>query len=147
MGPHIETTESAAAPVLVLSEESALVPTTIRGLDPPPNGVTAIYLASATWGARCGKSARRVLRGGTGTRGIPRDLSLPTNRCGEMLIAQLILRRQICFDCTTRVHAIQRPSGDTFGCIKFPESRVNWRGTPPRLGIANNCKRPLANAL
>jgi hypothetical protein len=24
---------------------------------------------SATWGARCGKSARRVLRGGTGTRG------------------------------------------------------------------------------
>jgi hypothetical protein len=25
--------------------------------------------ASATWGARCGKSARRVLRGGTGTSG------------------------------------------------------------------------------
>src|SRR5215469_11369129 len=42
MGPHLETTESAAAPVLVLSEESALVPTTIRGLDAPPNGVTAI---------------------------------------------------------------------------------------------------------
>src|SRR6516164_1988753 len=42
MGPHTETTESAAAPVLVLSAESALVPTAIRGLDPPPDGVTAI---------------------------------------------------------------------------------------------------------
>jgi RNA-directed DNA polymerase len=29
------------------------------------------HLTSATWGARCGKSARRVLRGGTGSRGIP----------------------------------------------------------------------------
>jgi RNA-directed DNA polymerase len=28
------------------------------------------HLTSATWGARCGKSARRVLRGGTGTSGI-----------------------------------------------------------------------------
>ena len=27
------------------------------------------HLTSATWGARCGKSARRVLRGGTGTSG------------------------------------------------------------------------------
>ena len=25
-------------------------------------------VVSATWGARCGRSARRVLRGGTGTR-------------------------------------------------------------------------------
>src|SRR5215469_16721431 len=42
MGPYTETTESAAAPVLVLSEESALVPATIRGLDPSPDGVTAL---------------------------------------------------------------------------------------------------------
>jgi hypothetical protein len=34
---------------------------------------------SATWGARCGKSARRVLRGGTGTRAFAQDPSLPTN--------------------------------------------------------------------
>src|SRR5688572_5321610 len=27
------------------------------------------HFASTTWGARCGKSARRVLRGGTDTRG------------------------------------------------------------------------------
>src|SRR5215469_8376384 len=42
MGPYTETTESAAAPVLVLSAESALVPATIRGLDPSPDGVTAL---------------------------------------------------------------------------------------------------------
>jgi hypothetical protein len=34
--------------------------------------------ARATWGARCGKSARRVLRGGTGTRAFAQDPSLPT---------------------------------------------------------------------
>src|SRR5579863_833263 len=60
---------------------------------------------------------------------------------------QFSLRRQICFDCTMRVHAIHLPSGDTFGCSKFPEPCVNWRGTPPIFGIANNCIRPSVSAL
>jgi len=34
--------------------------------------------ARATWGARCGKSARRVLRGGTGTSGLTARL-VPTH--------------------------------------------------------------------
>ena len=36
------------------------------------------HLASATWGARCGKSARRVLRGGTSTSDIVAR-SVPTH--------------------------------------------------------------------
>src|SRR2546425_702903 len=36
------------------------------------------HLTSATWGARCGESARRVLRGGTGTSGIVARL-VPTH--------------------------------------------------------------------
>ena len=35
-------------------------------------------LTRATWGARCGKSARRVLRGGTGTSGLTARL-VPTH--------------------------------------------------------------------
>src|SRR5262247_4950345 len=36
--------------------------------------------ASATWGARCGKPARRVLRGGSGTRrGVPVPRPGPTS--------------------------------------------------------------------
>jgi len=42
MGPYPETTESAASPVLVLSEEPALVRTTLCGLDTPPDGLTAL---------------------------------------------------------------------------------------------------------
>jgi hypothetical protein len=42
MGPYPETTESAAPPVLVLSQEPTLVRTTLRGFDPPSDGLTAI---------------------------------------------------------------------------------------------------------
>src|SRR3984893_13898550 len=66
MGPHVETKESAAPALLVLSTESSLVRITLCGVDTPSDGMTA-HLTRATWGARCGKSARRVLRGGTGT--------------------------------------------------------------------------------
>src|SRR5206468_2443247 len=66
MGPHVETKESAAPALLVLSTESILVRITLCGVDTPSDGITA-HLTRATWGARCGKSARRVLRGGTGT--------------------------------------------------------------------------------
>src|ERR1700758_5524563 len=66
MGPYVETTESAAPTPLVLSSESILVRTTLCRGDTPSDGMTA-HLTRATWGARCGKSARRVLRGGTGT--------------------------------------------------------------------------------
>src|SRR5207244_11283974 len=66
MGPHVETKESAAPALLVLSTESSLVRITLCGVDTPSDGMTA-NLTRATWGARCGKSARRVLRGGTGT--------------------------------------------------------------------------------
>src|ERR1700745_812306 len=66
MGPHVETTESAAPALLVLSTESILVRITLCSVDTPSDGMTA-HLTRATWGARCGKSARRVLRGGRGT--------------------------------------------------------------------------------
>src|SRR5438046_4467910 len=66
MGPHVETKESAAPALLVLSTESILVRITLCGVDTPSDGITA-NLTRATWGARCGKSARRVLRGGTST--------------------------------------------------------------------------------
>jgi RNA-directed DNA polymerase len=63
--------------------------------------------ASATWGARCGQSARRVLRGGSGTRGgipvprpgptshrVPQDKrrSLVKGRVAERRVWQLIDR-------------------------------------------------------
>ena len=51
MGPYSETTGSAAAPVLVLSEEPALVPTTIRGLAAPPDGVTATKFSECNLGS------------------------------------------------------------------------------------------------
>ena len=81
MGPHIETKESAAPALLVLSTESILVRITLCGVDTPRDGMTA-NLTRATWGARCGKSARRVLRGGTGTsdlvaRLVPTHHSVP----------------------------------------------------------------------
>src|SRR6202048_1003003 len=81
MGPHVETKESAAPALLVLSTESSLVRITLCGVDTPSDGMTA-HLTRATWGARCGKSARRVLRGGTGTsdlvaRLVPTHHSIP----------------------------------------------------------------------
>src|SRR5271169_2884194 len=81
MGPHVEASESAAPALLVLSTESILVRITLCGLDTPSDGMTA-NLTRATWGARCGKSARRVLRGGTGTsdlvaRLVPTHHSIP----------------------------------------------------------------------
>jgi hypothetical protein len=81
MGPHVETKESAAPALLVLSTDSILVRITLCGVDTPGDGMTA-HLTRATWGARCGKSARRVLRGGTGTsdlvaRLVPTHHSIP----------------------------------------------------------------------
>src|SRR5271169_5124410 len=78
MGPHVEASESAAPALLVLSTESILVRITLCGLDTPSDGMTA-NLTRATWGARCGKSARRVLRGGTGTSDLVARL-VPTHR-------------------------------------------------------------------
>src|ERR1022692_870459 len=80
MGPYVETTESAAPTLLVLSQESILVRITLCGVDTPRDGMTA-NLTRATWGARCGKSARRVLRGGTGTSDIVARL-VPTHYRG-----------------------------------------------------------------
>src|ERR1700719_2942201 len=77
MGPHVETSESAAPALLVLSTQSILVRITLCGVDTPRDGMTA-NLTRATWGARCGKSARRVLRGGTGTSGLTARL-VPTH--------------------------------------------------------------------
>ncbi len=56
-------------------------------------------------------------------------------------------RRQICFDCTNRVHAIQLPSGETLGCSRLAESRLSNRGAPPMCETSNNCIRPSASAL
>src|SRR6266567_3096376 len=81
MGPHVETKESAAPALLVLPTESILVRITLCRVHTPSDGMTA-NLTRATWGARCGKSARRVLRGGTGTsdlvaRLVPTHHTLP----------------------------------------------------------------------
>src|SRR5579872_7359346 len=43
---------------------------------PPPNDLM-MHFASRLWGARCGKSARRVLRGGTGTRSYAGSVRAP----------------------------------------------------------------------
>jgi|ERR1700674_2513418 hypothetical protein len=56
-------------------------------------------------------------------------------------------RRQICFDCTSRVQAIHRPSGETLGWNRLPESRVNCRGAPPARGTAKSCTPSRASAL
>src|SRR5262249_38568788 len=58
-------TQSAPPAVLVLPSEPRLVRAAVRD-DLSPGCVT--LAASATWGARCGKSARRVLSGGTSPR-------------------------------------------------------------------------------
>src|ERR1019366_8136878 len=42
MGPYIETTESAAPALLVLSQESILVRITLCGVDTPCDGMTAV---------------------------------------------------------------------------------------------------------
>ena len=48
---------------------------------------------SATWGARCGNSARRVLRGGTGSRGLPsRPVSTHHGLRHDLLLAKVAQR-------------------------------------------------------
>ena len=42
MGPYVETTESAAPTLLVLSEESNLVRITLCGVDTTCDGLTAV---------------------------------------------------------------------------------------------------------
>src|SRR5438552_2726944 len=99
MGPYVETTESAASALLVLSQESILVRITLCDVDTPRDGMTA-QPVRATWGARCGKSARRVLRGGTGTSGLPARLvpthhSIPQNNLMELVKERISDRRVV----------------------------------------------------
>src|SRR4029077_5597235 len=56
-------------------------------------------------------------------------------------------RRQTFLDCTIRVQAIHRPSGETRGFIRFPESWVNCCEAPPARGTENNCRPSPASAL
>src|SRR5438445_13159682 len=42
MGPYVETTESAAPALLVLSSEAILVRTTVCGVDTPCHGLTTL---------------------------------------------------------------------------------------------------------
>src|SRR5205823_88782 len=48
---------------------------------------------SATWGARCGTSARRVLRGGTGTSGLTARLVPTHHRVNHDKLMAAIARR------------------------------------------------------
>src|SRR5271167_1525122 len=110
MGPHVEASESAAPALLVLSTESILVRITLCGLDTPSDGMTA-NLTRATWGARCGKSARRVLRGGTGTsdlvaRLVPTHHSIPHS---ELL--QSVARRVVDADVMRLLKLILKSTG------------------------------------
>src|SRR6516164_4528542 len=59
-------TQPASPAVLVLSPALFVVRTAVCG--DTPRGCVKALVVNATWGARCRKSARRVLRGGTGTR-------------------------------------------------------------------------------
>ena len=92
MGPHVETSESAAPALLVLSTQSILVRITLCGVDTPRDGMTA-NLTRATWGARCGKSARRVLRGGTGTSGLTARLVPTHHNVQHSLLLEKVARR------------------------------------------------------
>src|SRR5213593_718328 len=92
MGPHVETKESAAPALLVLSTESILVRITLCGIDTPSDGMTA-HLTRATWGARCGKSARRVLRGGTGTSDLVARLVPTHHRVNHDVLMARVARR------------------------------------------------------
>src|ERR1019366_496048 len=94
MGPHVETKESAAPALLVLSTESILVRITLCGVDTPRDGMTA-NLTRATWGARCGKSARRVLRGGTGTSGLTARLVPTHHSIPHAELLQSVARRVV----------------------------------------------------
>src|SRR5207244_2350263 len=54
------------------------------GEECPHNWTRSRHPTSATWGARCGKSARRVLRGGTGTRALLKTRPYPPRCFGAM---------------------------------------------------------------
>ena len=77
MGPHIETKESAAPALLVLSTESILVRITLCGVHTPCDGLTAIQreqpgepVAGNLLGGFC--------EGGRAQAAEPQDPSLPT---------------------------------------------------------------------
>src|SRR6516162_4863812 len=83
MGPYVETAESAAPALLVLSPESILVRTTLCSVDTPCHGLTALQRGQPGEPV-AGKPARRVLRGGTGTsdlvaRPVPTHYNLDKN--------------------------------------------------------------------
>ena len=46
--------------------------------------------------------------------------------------------RQISLRWISRVAAMSLPSGDMLGCMKFAESRVSWRGSPPLTGTTKS---------
>src|SRR5664279_4139513 len=78
MGLYVETTESAAPTLLVLSQETILVRITLCGIDTTCHGLTAIEreqpgepVAGNPLGGFCEGGRAQVTN--------PRDLSLPTN--------------------------------------------------------------------
>src|SRR5258706_14883165 len=50
----------------------------------------------ATWGARCGKSARRVLRGGTGTSDLVARPVLPHHNIDHELLLRAVRKHVTC---------------------------------------------------
>src|SRR5438552_19107945 len=66
MGPYVETTESAAPALLVLSSEAILVRTTLCGVDTPCHGLTTLQREQP--GAPvAGNPLGGFCEGGTGT--------------------------------------------------------------------------------
>ncbi len=79
MGPYLETTESAAPPLLVLSPASSLVRTTLCGIDTSCDGLTAIQRVQPGEPV-AGNPLGGFCEGGRVQAAEPQDLSLPTTR-------------------------------------------------------------------
>jgi hypothetical protein len=77
MGPYVETTESAAPTLLVLSQESTLVRIALCGVDTPCDGLTAIPRAHPGEPV-AGNLLGGFCEGGQAQAVQPRDPSLPT---------------------------------------------------------------------
>lgn len=80
MGPYLETTESAAPPLLVLSPASNLVRITLCGVNSPCDGLTA-FSRERPGEPVAGNPLDGFCEGGRAQEGSPQDPSLPTITC------------------------------------------------------------------
>src|ERR1700747_884270 len=80
MGPYLETTESAAPPLLVLSPASSLVRITLCGVNSPYDGLTA-FSRERPGEPVAGNPLGGFCEGGRTHATLSQDPSLPTTMC------------------------------------------------------------------